>query len=155
MTKGTASNSYASPQLQDAISRLEKMHEEAKEEVRQQEYLSSKGEPEKALREAQQHAQRTGQALYWARGQGRRMPRWLSLLLRNCLILFPVAFGLKLWDTYTTPLTGTPDFWVLAFDAALDAVLFGTVFGLLEWRRGRRVYAELLRPQPSSTEKRS
>jgi hypothetical protein len=153
MTKGTASNSYASPQLQDAISRLEKMHVEAREEVRQQEYRSSKGEPEKALREAQHHAQRTGQALSWARGQGRRMPRFLlSLLLRNFLILFPLAFGLKLWDTYTSPLTGTPDFWILAFDAALDTLVFSTTFGLLEWWRGRRAYKELVEPGLSKKE---
>lgn len=158
MTKGTASNSYASPQLQDAISRLEKMHSQAREEVLEQEYLVSKGEPEKSLRDAQSHARRVRDALRWARRRVRgTWQSLLLLLLKYYLALFVVDFGHDLWKTDTIPALGTPDFAAMAFNSAEMALFAGTIFGLMEWWSGRRAYAKVLGPLPSQaeTEKRS
>lgn len=158
MTEGTASNPYASLQLQDAISRLEKMHAEAKEEVLEQEYLVSKGEPEKSLQKAQQHAQQTKQALRWARGQVRgTWQALLLLLLKYNLCLFAAIFGHDLWDAYKDPVLAARGFGVMAWDAAESAIIGGTIYGLLEWWRGRRAFAKVLGPLPAQaeTEKRS
>ena len=115
-------------------------------------------EPEKALREAQQQVQRTGQALRWARGQVRgAWQSLLLLLLKYYLGLFAAIFGHDLWDAYTDSVLAARGFGVMAWDAAESAILAGTIFGLLEWWRGRRMYAEVLGQELSKaeTEKRS